>query len=182
MAVLTALFGSRSLVFNMGRIFSKKILEESRPWLAWGLLPAGPSVIAFSVAYAFSLILALSSGMSVLEATALFHTAISPVLEPLIAVAAGSWLLFWYLYLLAVPPAQALDHGRAVSICGYYTFKARLVAVGQDVAELQYQFSRLCSRQGTPLFKPQRLPILEQLHRHLTAKWSPGTNPLVVYQ
>ena len=87
----------------MGRIFSRKILEESRPWLAWGLLLAGPSVFAFSVAYALSLILALSSGMGVLEATALFHTAISPVLEPLIAVAAGSWLLFWYLYLLAVP-------------------------------------------------------------------------------
>ena len=166
----------------MHRKFSKKILEESRPWLAWGLLLAGPSVIAFSVAYACSLILALSSGMGVLEATALFHTAISPVLEPLIAVAAGSWLLFWYLYLLAVPPAQALDHGRAVSLFGYYITKARLVVVGQDIARLQCQFSRLCPRQATPLFKPQRLPIFEQLQRHLTARWSPGTHPLIVYQ
>ena len=166
----------------MRRKSSKKILEVSRPWLAWGLLLAGPLVIAFSVAYALSLILALSLGMGVFEATALFLTAIFPVLDPLIAVGTGSWLLYWYLYLLAVPPAQALDHGRAVSICGYYITKARLVAVGQGMAELQYQFSRLYPGQGTRLFKPQRLPILDQLHRPFTTKWSPGTHPLVVYQ
>lgn len=166
----------------MQKLMNPAFIGVRDPRLAWILAFVWYTVLALSLMYILFLALGLMSDITLAEATALYLCGSVPTLELLFGIGFGSWLLFSYLYSIAVPPAEAIEQGRSLASYGFHAFKIRLVDIGLAVASAKARRSK----SGPILIHLKintRLRLTYRgLHLHLALGWLSGAHPPLVYE
>ena len=168
-----------------------RFLQKMDPRLAWlfALLCLTPLTLA--PFYVLFLLFVPFGGVSLGDANALFLDIALVALDPLLAIAVGSWLLFSYLYSVAVPLAREIERGRLRAFLGFHAFKARLSAAGLTALLVSAGLALASQRLRT--FNREIERALLEIHSlnwlisrgesptHLAVGWAPSTHPQVVY-
>ena len=145
----------------------------------WGLFACWPMLLGYMV----FLPLAMGNmGMNPVDASLLYLNTYYTVLNPILALGAGAWLLFAYLCSLAVPPALAIEQGRVLALEGYHAFAMLLVGFVLSLLPVYIPFFARCHKRFLPnsdLF--HRLASWEPALPTISG-WSSGSNPPLVYE
>ena len=139
--------------------------------------------VSIGLAYVALSPIAFLPGVGLQAYTALYVTAAGLALVPMLAIAAGAWILYTYLYSVAVPIVRSMERGRslahlAITVTGE-TFLRTLIRLAQAWAHMVGVFSR----EPLAFLRPTLLLSLTRQHLpvHLATGWAAGTHPQVLY-
>ena len=125
----------------------------------------------------------LLPGVGLGDFTSLFFSAAGLALAQIMAIIAGTWLLYGYLYAVVVPVVRAMEQGRPLAHLSVGFTGAKFLRVLIRLAHAWALIIGVLGREPAPYLTPILLRSLVRrgIPGHLATGWRAGTHPQVLY-
>ena len=122
-------------------------------------------------------------GVGLGDFTSLYISAVALALAQIMAIIAGTWLMYSYLYVVVAPIVRPIEQGRPLAHLAVDFAGAKLLRILIRLAHAWALILGMVGREPAPHLTPTplRSPIRQGIPGHLATGWRASTHPQVIY-